>query len=239
MLFPHIHTNWTHGMLTCLKNLLCFIIKNIVRQSFRNWICHRWNIPFLERWNTFESFHMWNTKPPLTVKKSHDGFQRWNELNGCNEKDKLKTDPQVLENKHFHWIMKHGRRTKFDGNWFGFGKLKKIINENKVMNINKKNDQEHCLILFVENKHGKFDFACVLCLHTNQSTVGWSGKSIELFNHNWRVWLLFGRKPSGKFAVWMNIGWCFNCWNIHARSNVWQKRRLIKRWKMIVSIASE
>ena len=154
MLFPHIHTNWTHGMLTCLKNLLCFIIKNIVRQSFRNWICHRWNIPFLERWNTFESFHMWNTKPPLTVKKSHDGFQLWNELNGCNEKDKLKTDPQVLENKRFHWIMKHGRRTKFDGNWFGFGKLKKINTENKVMNINKKNDQEHYLILFVENnKH--------------------------------------------------------------------------------------
>ena len=50
--------------------------------------------------------------------------------------------------------MKHGRRTKFDGNWFGFGKLKKIITENKVMNINKKNDQERYLILFVENnKH--------------------------------------------------------------------------------------
>ena len=47
--------------------------------------------------------------------------------------------------------MKHEKPTKFDENWCGFEKLRRIINENTVKNTKRKNEQEHCLILFVEN----------------------------------------------------------------------------------------
>ena len=106
------------------------------------------------------------------MKKSHDEFQQENELNGCNEKSKLKTDPQVSEKQRCRWIMKHGKRTKFDENWFGFEILSRIINENSRTNTKRKNEQERCLILFCENKHGNFVVGCVSYLFNNQSTAG-------------------------------------------------------------------
>ena len=86
------------------------------------------------------------------MKKSHDEFQQENELNGCNEKSCSKTDPQVSGKRLCRWIMKHGKRTNFDENWFGFEILKRIINENTGKNTKRKNEQERCLILFCENK---------------------------------------------------------------------------------------
>jgi hypothetical protein len=92
-------------------------------------------------------------------------------LNGCNEKFKLKTDPQVLENKLCRWIMKHRKPTKFDENWCGFEKLRRIINENTVTNTKRKSEQEHCLILFVENKHENFDFGCFVFVRIHKPTA--------------------------------------------------------------------
>lgn len=241
MLFPHTRTKSTHGMLTCLKNWFCFKGNEIVPQSFPNCDCHRLNIPCFQRWNISGSFNTSKWKGRWRTKNWHDEFQRKNELIDCNEKFKLKTDPQVSGNKHCRWITKHDKRTKFDENWFGFEMWNPIINENTVTNTRRKNEQDLCLILFCENKHGNIDFGCVARLSNDQSTTttNRSVKSFELFDHNWRVWLLFRRKPSGELAVWMNVGWHCNCWNVHARSNVQQRRRLIKGWKMTLSIVAE
>ena len=157
MLFPHTRTKSTHGMLSCLKNWFCFIKNEIVRRSFPNCDWRRLNIRCFQRWNISGSLHMWKQRTK-TVTKSPDEFQQRNELNGCNEKFKSKTDPQVSGNKRCRWIMKHGRRTRFDESWCGCGTSNPIINENSRTNTKRKNEQEHCLILFVEIKTWKLWF---------------------------------------------------------------------------------